>query len=200
MTGDGRTRPRTKREHLADLLGYAEARKAGDKRPVLLYFHWPHGDPTHGKRTTETCTRVLEQETAARWALFFRPIRIEMEQSEVTLARELGAGDGPSFAVLAPDMSVRARFVAPRSTAKLVKQWRAILEQRPEFASQLESRIAAQKKQLDAAKVLAKEGRTKHALWMVKRIRDSDVRVDPVWDQAFAYAARLEQELRAAKK
>ena len=196
MTGEGQTTPVTKRAHLERLLGYAAANENGDRRPVLLYFHWPHQDPTHGKRTTETCDRVLEQETAARWALFFRPLRIEMEQSDADLARELGAGEGPSFAVLAPDMSVRARFDAPRSTSKLVKQMREILEQRPEFAKKLESEVASQKKQLEAAKALAKKGRAKHALWMVERIRESDVRVDPVWDQAYAYAARLEEQLR----
>ena len=113
VTGKADEQPLTKRKHLESLLGHAKAREAGDARPVLLYFHWPHQDPKHGKRTTDTCTRVLAEEQTARWALFFRPLRIEMEQSDLALAEELGALDGPGFAVLAPDLTVRARFEAP---------------------------------------------------------------------------------------
>ena len=199
VTGKAGEKPITKRAHLEKLLGYDEARETGDRRPVLLYFHWPHGDPVHGKRTTETCTRVLAEEQVARWALFFRPLRIEMEQSDAKLASDLGVGKGPSFVVLAPDLTVRACFEAPRSSAKLVKTLREVLEKRPEFAKRLASDVAAQEKQLEAAKALEKEGRLKHALWLAERICKSDVRVDPVWDQAVGYADRLEEKLRKAR-
>lgn len=200
VTGIAGERPLTKQRHLEQVLGCEAARASGDRRPVLLYFHWPHADPVHGKRTTDTCTRVLEEEQVARWALFFRPVRIEMEQSDADLAGTLGVGKGPSFVVLAPDLSIRARFEAPRSSAKLVKALRDALHQRPEFAKRLAGDIAAQKKQLEAAKALEKEGRLKHALWLAKRIQSSQIRVAPVWDQADGYVRQLEAKIRNAKE
>lgn len=185
--------------HLRRSLGFDAAKARADRRPVLLYFHWPHKHATHGKRTTEVCNRVLDEEQVARWALFFRPLRIDMETSDIKLATSLGAASGPSFAVLAPDLSVRAHFEAPRSSAKLVKAMRAALELDTAFAKKLAGAITAQKKQLDAAQVLEKHGRLRHAHWMVERIRTSDVRVDPVWDRANAYADRLENKLRATR-
>ena len=199
ITGAGGERPLTPRQHLRRVLGYDDAAEAKDTRLVLLYFHWPHKDPTHGERTTDVCNRVLEHEQLARWSRLFRTVRVEMEKSHAKTAASLGAGDGPSFAVLDADLSVVAKIEAPKSSNKLMKRLRAILEARKGFDDMLAGRTAQQEQQLEAAKRLEKKERYESALWFVEKIVDGDHRVDASYDRALELQARLERKLDAQK-
>ena len=186
--------------HIRRELGFVAAGLARDTRPVLLYFHWPHAHEKHGKEVTKICTRVLEDEQVARWSKLFRCVRVEMEKSDLELAKRVGATKGPSLVVLNTDMKVVQRLEQVRSSPKLVKALKAAHASFPEAQKRLKGEVAAQQQLLATAQRLFDMGSEKHAREFLDRVRKSEVRVDPVYDEALELGKRLDTRAARAKR
>lgn len=185
--------------HLRRTMGFREAAKAGDRRPVLVYFHWAHKDAVHGKLTTSICKHALDDEATARWTKLFRCVRVDMEKSELKLAKRMGLEDGPSFAVLDGNGKVLARVPGIKSSGKLRKALEAAHRKIPAARKQLASDLKHQSALLDGAKRLEKQKRYAQALELVAQIRDGDVRVGPHYDEAVSLAKRLDARVKKPK-
>ena len=178
--------------HLRRTLGFLEAARARDERPVLVFFHWPHDHARFGKETTRLCDRVLEDETVARWTRLFRTVRVEMEASDAALAARIGADTGPSLAVLDRAMKVVARLRNVRSSTKLHKWLATVHAGFPAAAARLRTDIAMQRQWVEAARRLLANEQDEHARHFLVRVTGSPIRVDPIYDQAIELRKRLD--------
>src|SRR5687767_3801783 len=87
-------------EYVRACIRMDEAEAAADKRPTLVYFHWPHEHPVYGDLTKDICTKALDDETASRWGMLFRCVQVDMGASDLKLVKLLGAEGKPSIVVL----------------------------------------------------------------------------------------------------
>lgn len=186
-------------EYVRACTRFDEAAEAGDKRPTLVYFHWPHEHPLHGETTKTLCTQALNDETAARWGMLFRCVQVDMAASDARLTALLGADGKPSLVVLDEQTQVVARLTDVATPGKMQKALKEALQKFPERWKQVQKEVAAQAKTLADAKRLAKGERTEDALGLLNLVRTSSVRVGEAFDDAVALAADLEQRLAREK-
>ncbi len=189
----------TPREHVRQSLGMDVAEKAGDQRPTLVYFHWPHEDPVNGKTVDLLCKKVLNSEQVARWGRLYRCVQVDMSSSDPKLTSLLGAGDKPSFVVVDDNALVGARIPALPTASKMEKALEAALRRFVPAWKKLEEDLADQDKDMALAKKFLKADRPKDALPLLDRIRYGDVRVGDQFDAAHALAKELEARLAREK-
>jgi hypothetical protein len=192
--GEDAPAPETDEQHIRHALGFADAVLRGDKRPVLVYFHWPHDDPVHGKLVRTVCTHTLDDEQAARWSQLFRCVQIDMAETETKFAGKIGCKGEPAFVALDGKLEVVARIPVTKSGSKLRKALEGALHKFPEAARKLRKDAAAQRKLLAEAHKLDKAGRTEDALRKVDKIRFGKVRVTAEFDKAVSYGQLLAQK------
>ena len=189
----------TDEQHIKKALGYDRAALAKDKRPVLIYFHWPHEHKQHGKLTETICTKVLNDEHAARWSKLFRCVQIDMGQTETKFSEMIGDVGKPAFVTLDDELEVVSRIEATKSGSKLRKAMEAAFNKFPAARKELKKRLAQQKKDLAKAKKLEKAKEYEEAMELVDAIRFGELRVGKDWDKAYAYgmklALKVEQEM-----
>jgi hypothetical protein len=201
-SGDEASKPVTTLDHVRHCLGIDEAEKAGDRRPTLVFFHWPHEDgqkDAQAKGSAELCQRVLNDEASARWALLFRCVQVDMSASDPELVTALGAGDQPSFVVCGSDTKAVAKIPALGSASKWVKAAQDAFGKFPEAKKSLERTLAEQTKALEKARAAMKADKLEEALAAYDSVRNSDVRVGPQFDRACVDAFELEQKIRRKK-
>ncbi len=188
----------TEAEHVLEVLGVPAARLRRDLRPVLVYFHWPHEDPEHGRLSDALCGRLLNDEEVARWGKLFRCVQVDMGQSDARLAALAGAGAEPAFVVLDATGTRVTRIAAPKSSVKLRKALEDAVGRVPGMRKDLDRRLREQEEQLEEARRLEKADRLKEALELVDAVRFSDLRVGKHYDRAFSYGQTLAQRLESA--
>jgi hypothetical protein len=191
--GEELTGPKTELEHVKRSLGFDEAARRGDTRPTLVYFHWPHDDTPNGKLSTTICTRVLDDEQAARWAKLFRCVQVDMGETKAEYAKLVGAGDGPSFVALDADLKVRASIDGMKSGSKLRKAIEKAFNAFPAYRKEIRKKMASHRKMLADAKKLEKADKYEEALKIVDSIRFGDIRIHGEFEKAFSYGMLLSQ-------
>ena len=86
-----------------------------------------------------------------------------------------------------------------KSSPKLVKRLKTAHDSFPDATKRLKAEVAAQRQLLVTAERLFDMGREKHAREFLDRIRGSEVRVDPVYDEAIELGKRLDTRAARAK-
>lgn len=190
-------------QHVRLCLRMDEAQSDGDKRPTLVYFHWPHEHPVHGEAVKDMCTKALDDETAARWGRLFRCVQIDMAASDARLLTLLGADGKPGMVALDADAQVVARIPVLASSTRLVKALKDTIQKFPERWKRVQADVADQEKRLESAKRLAKADRLAEAVSEVESICRSPVRVGEAFDEASTLLidlqGRLERERASGK-
>ncbi len=192
--GEVYTGPKNEIEHIQVALGIDKAKAKGDARPTLVYFHWPHDDTPNGKLTTTICTRVLDDEQAARWSKLFRCVQIDMAETKAKYAEMIGAGKGPSFVAINHDLEVKARIDGHKSGAKLRKSLEKAFNAFPAYKKQIRRKMVEHKKMIAKAKRLEKKKEFDEALELIDEIRFGDIRVHSEFEKAFSYGQLLAQK------
>lgn len=186
-------------EHVREALGLMDAARRGDTRPVLIYFHWPHEDATHGRVSDALCSRILNDEDVARWGKLFRCVQVDMGQSEEKFSALAGAGSEPSFVVMDSAGKIVARIEAEKSSVKLRKALEAAIDRVPAYRKEIQRRLKEQEAQLDEARRLEKADDLEEALKLVDQVRFSDLRIGKHYDRAMAYGQTLAQKLESSR-
>lgn len=171
-------------EHVQRCLEIPEAVLAGDSRPTLVYFHWPHDATANGKLSDTLCDRTLVDETAARWGMLFRCVQIDMSESDKRLLEILEVGNGPSFVVVDGDAKVIAHIPPLESSQRFAKALEDAAMKIPTVAKAVKDAVEKQAKAMAEAKTLAKADKFVEALAKVDEVRNSSVRVGPLFDKA----------------
>ncbi len=180
-------------EHVQACLRMDEALAEGDKRPTLVYFHWPHEHAVHGEATTQLCSKVLDDEVTARWGTLFRCVQVDMAASDARLIELLGQVDRPSIFVLDAETKVVAKIQGLTSPTKMQKALREAYQRFPESWKRVQREIADQEKLLVEAKGLAKDDDYAGALTLVDKIRRSNVRVGEPYEESLFLGYDLQQ-------
>jgi len=186
--------PVTAEEHIRKALGFDTAKLRNDKRPVLVYFHYPHDDPQFGKLSTSVCSRTLDDEQAARWSLMFRCVQVDMGATLAEYANRIGHKGEPVFVALDDDLAVRAEIPVTKSGAKLKKALESAFQAFPVAVRQLEKDIAEHKRLLAKAKALEKKDEYEDAVKAVDQIRFGKVRVSPYFEKSVTYGQLLAEK------
>jgi hypothetical protein len=164
-----------------------------------VYFHWPHEDGKAGKASEHLCTKVLNDESVARWALLFRCVQVDMAKSDASLVKLLEAGDQPQFFVIPTsadeDAHVIARIAAPPTSMKMAQALEDAIGRVPDAAKRLKSDLAEQDRLLAEGKAALKAGKPKDALAAYDRVRMSTVRVGPQFERAIDWGYDVEQRI-----
>jgi hypothetical protein len=203
-TGEGEAgKPVTPLEHVRQCLGMDEAETAGDWRPTLVFFHWPHEDAqttANAKTSADLCSRVLNDETSARWGMLFRCVQVDMSASDPALVAALGAGDQPSFVACGPDTKPVANISALGSPSKWVKAAQEAFGKFPEAKKDVERTLVEQTQALEKARAAMKADKLEVALATYDIVRLSRVRVGPQFDRACVDGYELQQKLERKAK
>jgi hypothetical protein len=200
---DGASAPElTPLEHVKACLRMDEALAEGDKRPTLVYFHWPHEHAQHGEATLQLCTRVFDEETTARWGTLFRCVQVDMAASDARLVELLGRVTRPSVLVLDAEAKEVARIEGVTTAGKMHKALKDAYQRFPEAWKRVQREIEDQRESLETARKLAKEDDLDGALVLVDRVRMSAVRVGEPFDQAQVLGRdlQLKKEQAAARE
>ena len=176
-----------------------DAATEGDKRPTLVYFHWPHEHPLYGDTTKTLCTKALDDETAARWGMLFRCVQVDMATSDAKLTTLLGADGKPSLVVLDEQTQVVARLTDVGTPAKMQKALKEALQKFPERWKQVQKEMTSQAKTLADAKRVAKGEHPEDALGLLNLVRTSNVRVGDAFDEAVRMGYDLEERVAREK-
>ena len=200
ITGeDGKAEPVSDKDHLRSVLGFEDAKRRGDTRPVLVYFHWPHEHKVHGKLSTTVCSRTLDDEMAARWSKLFRCVQVDMGESLEKYTKMIGDKGEPHFVALNDELEVVAEVEVSKSGSKLRKALEAAHKQFPEAVKALKKAERDHKKAIADAKKLEKKKEYEEAVKIIDKVRFGNVRVTKSWEKAYSYgqvlAQKAEQEL-----
>jgi hypothetical protein len=179
-TGDGGAGD----EHLRKLLRVHRM----DPRPTFLYFHHPHEDVEKpgaaGKASRKLC-RMLAEEAFARWGLLVRCFEVDAEKSDAKVLERLGAGDGPSFAIVDENLAVVARsgsFVSAKTAAAFVRD--AVTTKFPAYWKSVAERVEEQRKLVAEARTLAKQKKFDQAVARYDAVVWSELRIGDFFDDA----------------
>jgi len=190
--------PITAEEHVRKALGFDQAARGKDVRPVLVYFHYPHDNPRWGKLMTSICSRTLNDEQAARWSKMFRCVQIDMGATETKYADMIGSKGEPLFVALDEHLKVKAEIPVTKSGSKLRKALEAAFKKFPAATKKLKKDIAAHKKWMAEAKRLEKKDEFEEAVEVIDQIRFGNVRVSPYFEKAVMYGQVLAQKAERA--
>jgi Skp family chaperone for outer membrane proteins len=186
---------RTPLEHVQACLRMDAAKSAGDKRPTLVYFHFPHEHPVHGKATEDMCSKALDDETAARWGRLFRCVQVDMAASDARLVQLLGAERKPGIVVLDDETQVVARIPPLTSSSKLQKALQEAIRKFPERWKSIQKDVADQAKTLAEAKKAMKADDYKDAQALVEKVRQSQVRIGEAYEESLTMGRNLEERI-----
>lgn len=197
--GEEAEEPISDKDHLRSVLGFDTAKSRGDKRPVLVYFHWPHDHKVHGKLSTTVCGRTLDDEMAARWSQLFRCVQVDMGNSLEKYTKMIGDKGAPHFVALNDELEVIAEIEVTKSGSKLRKALEKAHKQFPAAVKALKQAEREHKRAMAEAKKLAKQDKYDEAVKVIDRVRFGKVRVTKTWEKAYAYgmtlARKAEQQL-----
>ncbi len=196
--GEQAAKPITDQDHLKKVLQYDMAKARGDKRPVLVYFHWPHDHKVHGKLSTTVCSRTLDDELAARWSQLFRCVQVDMGTTLKKYADLIGNTGQPLFVALDDELKVVDSLPVTKSGSKLRKALEGTFKKFPAAVKQLKKTTAEQRKLIAEAKKLEKLKRLDDAVAAIDKVRFSKVRVTKEWAKAQAYGMMLAQKAERA--
>jgi len=146
------------------------------------------------------CGRVLDDEDSARWGWLFRCVQVDMAKSDARLVELLGAGDKPSFAIVAKDGTVVAHVPAMPTAIKFQKALKDALPKFPDYAKTVERSLAAQDASLEKARAAVKAGHLAEAKPIYDQLRWTKVRVGPQFDLAVKEGWDVDQRLAAPPK
>jgi hypothetical protein len=196
--GEAAAKPLTDQDHLKKVLQYDVAKARGDKRPVLVYFHWPHDHKVHGKLSTTVCSRTLDDEMAARWSQLFRCVQVDMGNTVEKYANLIGNTGQPLFVALDDDLKVVDSIPVTKSGSKLRKSLEGTFKKFPKAVKQLKKTSAEHRKLIAEAKKLEKQKRLEDAVAAINKVRFSKVRVTKEWTKARSYGMLLAQKAERA--
>ena len=196
--GEEAAKPISDKDHLRSILGFDTAKARGDKRPVLVYFHWPHDHKVHGKLSTTVCSRTLDDEMAARWSKMFRCVQVDMGTSLVKYTKLIGDIGSPHFVALNDDLEVIGEIEVTKSGAKLRKSLEGTLKKFPEAKKALRKAEKDHKAAIAEAKKLEKKKKYDEAVKLIDKVRFGDVRVTKSWEKAYSYGMLLAQKAERA--
>lgn len=195
VTGeDGKAEVISDKDHLRSVLGYDEAKRRGDTRPVLIYFHWPHEHKVHGKLTTTVCSRTLDDEQAARWSKLFRCVQVDMGESLEKYTKMIGDVGKPHFVALNDELEVVAELDATKSSSKLRKALEKAHGKFPAAVKALKKAERDHEKAIRQAKKLEKQKKYEEAVKVIDKVRFGDIRVTKSWEKAYKYGMTLAQK------
>lgn len=192
--GEKAAEPISDKDHLKKILGYDTATSRGDKRPVLVYFHWPHEDKVHGKLSTTVCSRTLDDEMAARWSKLFRCVQVDMGESLPKYTKMLGEKGRPLFVALDDELDVVGEIEVTKSGAKLRKALESTLKKFPAAVRALKQAERDHKAAIAQAKKLEKKKQYEEAVKVIDKVRFGDVKVTKSWEKAYSYGMLLAQK------
>lgn len=196
--GDGK--PDAKPESADDVLRKLLRLSEFDMRPVLLYFHYPHGEKSElnsdGRVSKKQCMTMVDEQVS-RWSLLYRCYEVDMAVSDKKTAERLGAGKGTSFSVINGKLEVIGRSDA-MTTSKAVAQFlrESIETGCATYWTSIQRQIDDQKATLEEARKLAAKKDWKAAKERYDAIRQSDVRVATFWDDVFDEAAKIDTKAK----
>lgn len=182
-----------------------------DPRPVFLYFHFGHEDvkkssdlTPEGKASAKQCGVMAEAEFT-RWGPLVRCVEVNMDASDRATAESLGIGAGPSYALVAHDLSVIAKsedFTNGKAAATFIRSTLSTAKGFTDYWKALQTRTEEQKTLLAQARDLVKQKKPEEALATYDQIRFSELRIGEFFDEACAEAAKIEAQLaeKAEKK
>ena len=187
-------------EHVRACLRIDEAQAAADKRPTLVYFHFPHEHAVHGAATLTMCSKVLDDEMSARWGRLFRCVQVDMAASDARLLELLGADGKPSIVVLDEKTEVVVRIPPLVSAAKMHKALKDAIQKFPERWKSIQKDVADQAKTLAEAKKAFKADDYEDALALLDKIRMSDIRIGEAYEESLLLGYETEQRIARAKE
>jgi hypothetical protein len=182
-------------DHVRACLRMDEAQTAGDKRPTLVYFHFPHEHAVHGAATEAMCSKVLDDEHSARWGRLFRCVQVDMGASDARLVQLLGADGKPGIVVLDEQTQVVARIPPLGSATKMHKALKDAILKFPERWKTIQKDVADQAKTLAQAKKAFKADDYADAVALLNSIRTSDVRIGEAYEEALFLGYDAEERL-----
>jgi hypothetical protein len=186
-------------EHVRACLLMDQAKYSFDKRPTLVYFHYPHDHRVHGEATKDMCSKALDDETVARWGMLFRCVQVDMAASDVRLVQLLGAEGKPGVVVLDEQTQVVAHIPPQTNPKRLQKALKDAIQKFPEQWKSIQKEVADQTKLLADAKKAAKVDDLTGALALVNRIRVSNVRIGEAFEESLHLGVELEQKIARAE-
>jgi hypothetical protein len=179
-----------------------------DPRPVFLYFHYGHEDvkkqselTVEGKAAAKQCG-VMAEDEFTRWGPLVRCVEVDMDRSDRATAELLGLGAGPSFALVAHDLSVIAKtedFATGKTAAAFIRSNLSTAKAYSEYWQSLQTRMDEQKAALAKARELAKQKKPDEALAAYDLIRFSELRIGEFFDDACREAEKIETQLAEKK-
>ena len=187
-------------EHVRACVRMDEAQEAGDKRPTLVYFHFPHEHAVHGATTLAMCSKVLDDETSARWGRLFRCVQVDMGASDARLVQLLGADGKPGIVILDDQTQVVARIPPLGSPTKMHKALKDAIQKFPERWKSIQKDLADQAKTLAEAKKAFKADDYADALALVDKVRMSDIRIGEVYEESLFLGFDIEQRIAREKE
>ena len=196
--GEKAAEPISDKDHLRKILGFDQAKARGDKRPVLVYFHWPHDHKVHGKLSTTVCSRTLDDEMAARWSKLFRCVQVDMGNSLEKYTKLIGDTGSPHFVALNDDLEVVGEIEVTKSGSKLRKALESTLKKFPAATKALKKAERDHKAAIAEAKKLEKKKKYEEAVEVIDKVRFGDVRVTKSWEKAYSYGQLLAQKAERA--
>ncbi len=192
---DGKSpKPISDKDHLKSVLEFDKAKSRGDKRPVLVYFHWPHDHKVHGKLSTTVCARTLDDEQAARWSKLFRCVQVDMGDSLTKYTKMIGDKGSPHFVALDGELNIVGEIEVTKSGSKLRKALEKTLKKFPAAVKALKKAEVDHKKAIAEAKKLEKKKDYEEAVKVIDKVRFGDVRVTKSWEKAYSYGMALAQK------
>lgn len=175
-----------------------------DPRPTLLYFHHEHEDiekPDAAGRATKKLCEMLADDAFTRWGLLIKCVEVNVAKSDAKLIQRLGAGEGPSFAILDHKLEVVAKsgaFATPKLAGIFVRD--AVTTSFPNYWKELNRRIEEQRKVVAEARALVKEKKLEDALTRFDSVIFSDVRVGDFFDDICREADTVAVAIEKARK
>jgi hypothetical protein len=175
---------------------------AGLRKPILVYFHWPHGDGERGKQILKFCTGTMDEPEFVKVTPLYHCVQINTLESEARLLEEVDVRGTPTILLCGSEGTVLWRSNDPRLEAKaLAAAMRKTLEESfPEAWKAVQAEIGRQKETLARAKAHVKEKEFDRAEAILRAMGNSDVRFSPEWSESRTLLADVMARARQARR
>jgi hypothetical protein len=173
------------------------------RKPVFVYFHWPHEDGDRGKRIVKFCTGPMDDEAFIRVSFLFHCVEVNTRDSEQRLVGEAKVLSTPAILVCRPsDMAIVWRTedagLGGKALAAALKK--VVQDRFPERWAAAEKEAKAQQDALLEARRLLAAKKTDDAMNALAGIVEGDVRYTEEWSDARKMLRDLEKKAEEEKQ